>query len=81
MANEGSRGYCRESSELRISSAQLHMGEEPPVTGRRGSGVKNCPGRHISREENETLRKWVNELQIKDGFFQGQALSSVWLSR
>ena len=32
-------GYCKESSELRIASASLHMGEEPPVTGRRGSGT------------------------------------------
>ena len=35
----GKLGYCKESSQLRIASASLHMGEEPPVTGRGGSGT------------------------------------------
>jgi putative pyruvate formate lyase activating enzyme len=37
--NAGEMGYCRETSQLRISSASLHWGEEPPVTGRGGSGT------------------------------------------
>jgi putative pyruvate formate lyase activating enzyme len=33
------RGFCGETAELRIASAVLHRGEEPPVTGERGSGA------------------------------------------
>ena len=32
-------GFCGESAELRLAAASLHWGEEPPVTGRGGSGT------------------------------------------
>ncbi|MDR1747573.1 MAG: radical SAM protein [Spirochaetaceae bacterium] len=32
-------GFCGETDELRIASAVLHFGEEPPVTGEGGSGT------------------------------------------
>jgi putative pyruvate formate lyase activating enzyme len=32
-------GYCGESSELRLASASIHRGEEPPISGRGGSGT------------------------------------------
>ena len=35
----GERGYCGESSELRIAFAGIHRGEEPPITGTGGSGT------------------------------------------
>ena len=35
----GQRGYCGETSELRIAFAGIHRGEEPPVTGKGGSGT------------------------------------------
>lgn len=35
----GQRGYCGESSELRIAVANIHRGEEPPLTGLGGSGT------------------------------------------
>jgi putative pyruvate formate lyase activating enzyme len=38
---------------------------------------QNCPSRHISREETEALRRWVKELKIENGFFQGRKLSSI----
>jgi putative pyruvate formate lyase activating enzyme len=37
--NLGELGYCKENSQLRISSADLHFGEEPPITGKGGSGT------------------------------------------
>ncbi|MEL3906557.1 MAG: radical SAM protein [Treponema sp.] len=37
--NTGSAGFCGETAELRIAWAGLHFGEEPPVTGRGGSGT------------------------------------------
>jgi len=33
------RGFCREGTALRAAWAGLHFGEEPPVTGRGGSGT------------------------------------------
>ena len=36
---EGERGFCGETSELRIASAGLHFGEEPPITVLGGSGT------------------------------------------
>ncbi len=35
----GGDGVCGMSAELRISSANLHHGEEPPLSGTRGSGT------------------------------------------
>ena len=32
-------GYCAESARLRIASADLHFGEEKPITGKGGSGT------------------------------------------
>ncbi|MBK5200468.1 MAG: radical SAM protein [Spirochaetaceae bacterium] len=42
----GSLGICRESSTIRVAWSGLHKGEEPPVTGRNGSGMvffSGCP--------------------------------------
>ncbi len=33
------RGFCKESSVLRAARASLHMWEEPPLSGRSGSGT------------------------------------------
>jgi putative pyruvate formate lyase activating enzyme len=35
----GERGFCGETAALRIASASLHSGEEPPLTGDKGSGT------------------------------------------
>ena len=35
----GEPGYCGETSALRIAFAGIHRGEEPPITGRGGSGT------------------------------------------
>ena len=35
----GERGYCGETSELRLGFAGIHRGEEPPITGNGGSGT------------------------------------------
>lgn len=37
--NSGERGICGETAELRLASAGLHFGEEPPLSGRGGSGT------------------------------------------
>jgi putative pyruvate formate lyase activating enzyme len=35
----GEKGFCGETAELRIAAASLHRGEEPPITGKGGSGT------------------------------------------
>jgi putative pyruvate formate lyase activating enzyme len=36
---QGRQGFCREGMEIRIACACLHRGEEPPLSGSRGSGT------------------------------------------
>jgi putative pyruvate formate lyase activating enzyme len=36
---EGESGFCREKGDLRVSYVGPHFGEEPPLTGTRGSGT------------------------------------------
>ncbi|MDR1106640.1 MAG: radical SAM protein, partial [Treponema sp.] len=43
----GRRGFCGETSELRIASAVIHHGEEPPVSGRGGSGAVFVTGCNV----------------------------------
>ena len=35
----GETGFCGESGVMRVAWAGLHKGEEPPVTGEKGSGT------------------------------------------
>lgn len=37
--NNGNKGLCGETASLRLSWAGLHFGEEPPITGKGGSGT------------------------------------------
>lgn len=37
--DNGETGYCRETGTLRIARAALHPWEEPPISGRTGSGT------------------------------------------
>lgn len=44
--NDGERGVCGATSELRIARAALHFWEEPPISGEAGSGAiffSGCP--------------------------------------
>ena len=36
---EGRIGFCRVSADIQISHAGLHFGEEPPISGTKGSGA------------------------------------------
>ncbi|OJF76274.1 MAG: radical SAM protein [Treponema sp. CETP13] len=37
--NLSKTGFCKETSDLRVASSCLHLGEEPPITGEHGSGT------------------------------------------
>ena len=43
----GERGYCGMADTLRVSKAMLHMWEEPPISGTRGSGAVFFSGCHL----------------------------------
>ena len=36
---KGIKGYCRETEELVVARAALHMWEEPCISGEKGSGA------------------------------------------
>ena len=36
---KGEKGYCRQTSEVMIARAALHLWEEPCLTGENGSGT------------------------------------------
>ncbi len=40
----GQVGFCKINADIRISHAGLHYGEEPPISGTRGSGTIFFPG-------------------------------------
>ena len=43
--NKGELGFCRAGNKIKIAKAYLHMWEEPPITGKKGSGTiffSNC---------------------------------------
>ncbi|MCL1972659.1 MAG: radical SAM protein [Endomicrobia bacterium] len=43
--NKGQVGLCRTGNKILVSSCNVHMGEEPPITGEKGSGTiffANC---------------------------------------
>ncbi len=48
--NIGELGFCHAGNKLKVAKAYLHMWEEPPITGKRGSGTiffSNCNMRCI----------------------------------
>lgn len=48
--NNGEIGKCKSDSRLKISSFNLHFGEEPPISGEKGSGTiffSGCPSRCV----------------------------------
>ena len=37
--NKGELGFCKSGNNIKIAKAYLHMWEEPPITGKKGSGT------------------------------------------
>ncbi len=68
----GELGFCREGNEMRVARYSLHMWEEPPITGERGSGTiffsgcnlrcEFCQNRAISHSSELGKTVSVNEL-------------------
>ncbi len=70
-------GYCREKSTLHVARAALHMWEEPPISGTKGSGTVFfsgcnmgcvfCQNRKISRGE---VGKEITKGRLVEIFFE-----------
>jgi putative pyruvate formate lyase activating enzyme len=79
----GNRGFCRESAQLKVAYVGPHYGEEPPLSGTRGSGTvfftgcplgcSFCQNYQISRDglgrlmNVEELLRQMEAMILKDG--------------
>ncbi len=73
----GKVGYCKSGSKMKIARADLHMWEEPSVSGARGSGTVffsgcslgciYCQNREISRD---SVGREVSERELSDIFLE-----------
>jgi putative pyruvate formate lyase activating enzyme len=52
---DGPAGRCREGASVFLGGAGLHFGEEPPLVGRRGSGVVLIAGCNLACSACETF--------------------------
>jgi putative pyruvate formate lyase activating enzyme len=50
-----------------------------PVSAPEEAAGEALPERFVSREEYETLLKWLEELEIEDGFYQELVRDRNWL--
>lgn len=78
---KGDKGFCGSGVQAKIASYNLHFGEEPPISGTRGSGTiffsgctlkclfcQNYPISHLQHGEvvdDVQLADWMVELQNK----------------
>lgn len=62
---EGKTGFCRVGAGIRMSHAGLHFGEEPPISGSRGSGTIFFSGCNLRCV-------FCQNYQISQGFKKGR---------
>ena len=70
-------GFCGETSELRIASASIHRGEEPPITGAGGSGtvfITGCTLRCVFCQNWQISRAGMGRA-VSTGEFAGLCLT------
>jgi putative pyruvate formate lyase activating enzyme len=81
--SKGKKGFCRERAQLRVAYVGPHFGEEPPLSGTRGSGTvfftgcslgcSFCQNYQVSRDGLgkrmgvEELLRKVEAMILKDG--------------
>lgn len=79
---KGHLGICRESSNVRVAWSGLHKGEEPPVTGKNGSGMiffSGCP-LHCQYCQNCQISGGLDERDVSVGIeVSVTELSSIML--
>jgi putative pyruvate formate lyase activating enzyme len=55
------------------------MTQYTPVIPPEASGAVDTPNRHIRREEYDQVLRWLEELEIEDGFYQELVPDTGWL--
>jgi putative pyruvate formate lyase activating enzyme len=76
---KGQRGRCGETDEVRVAWSGLHRGEEPPVTGEKGSGMIffcGCP-LHCAYCQNHQISSYGENVGI---FVSIEELASLMLA-
>ena len=81
---KSTKGFCRASSKMEISTILPHFGEEPPISGNKGSGTiffKHCNMRcvycqnfQISQEYNDLFSKKKNTFKLEDCMLELQEM-------
>ena len=69
----GERGFCGETSQLRIASILPHFGEEPCITGRNGSGTvffSGCSCGCFFCQNYQISHGGIGRLYSEDDFFE-----------
>ena len=86
---EGQIGFCRIPASIQISHAGLHFGEEPPISGTKGSGTVFfagcnlrcvfCQNYQISQEfqQHHTLTLTTDELASEMMRLQGEGAHNI----
>ena len=82
----GQTGFCRQDAQIRISYAGLHHGEEPPLSGSKGSGTiffigcncrcVFCQNSDISQEFTHTPSQILTVEQLADEMIRLQKVGA-----
>jgi putative pyruvate formate lyase activating enzyme len=70
--SSGKTGICGEAARLRLATAGLHFGEEPPLTGQGGSGtifLSGCSMKCPFCQNHQISRSAVGRIVDQDEFF------------
>jgi len=66
----GERGFCRAGTAAPVNTAQLHFGEEPPISGNKGSGTIFFAGCTLAccfcQNYQISQKGWGEELNAED---------------
>jgi putative pyruvate formate lyase activating enzyme len=71
LGSRAGGAYCGETAELRIAAASIHRGEEPPITGRGGSGtvfVSGCNLGCVFCQNYQISRKGMGKKVSREEF-------------
>ncbi|GMO34027.1 MAG: radical SAM protein [Termitinemataceae bacterium] len=71
--DSGEKGFCGETSQLKIAAACLHFGEEPPITGTGGSGaifVSGCNLRCVFCQNYQISQQGMGKIVSTEEFAQ-----------
>ena len=69
--NSGETGFCGETADIRVAWAGFHFGEEPPITGKNGSGtifITGCNLRCAFCQNYQISQEGMGRVVTRDEF-------------